>query len=468
MPHLHNIRLLDVPGLENLQRVCARFEIDFTASGGLVRNLARRLVFSEGDIPHAQLPDLFDLTPFTSDIDLVHSGGTDLTPEIMEAIYRDVPAADCFRWQLRSVESNAVFWEAMKANGIVPVNLMSLSTNTALGIKDDWNGNHDIKENNYRYVRNGFYRTSPLYRAGRDLEMLSSLLYFRVVLEAGRVKAGAGKRRHFSEHEGFDQASEVVKEASAEETFIVLQRSDYLRARMLYLLKNLIAAGSSGYSVKELLDRSGLHDFFIQVRDRVPALKESLGGLIESTRRVTVSAAHLGGDVFRTPHVTDAWSADDDAEQALNRALQKAQRMRSASDRSELEGGLKVLLASPQIDLSRGSSPSSRAAAGGIREFIHFAVPVSAGVLQNYKDEELAALAVLNAIYEGTPVSSFVLPALSVCDIYRSREGFDENLLLIRVNCWGGLEHAWRMFNSLPADSRICLQLFVVASGQSG
>lgn len=466
MPHLRNIRLFDVPGFENLQRVCTRFDINFTVFGGLVRNLARNLVLSEGDVAHAQLPDLFDLTPFTSDIDLVHSGDTDLTPEIMEAIYRDVPTADCFRWQLRSVKSNAVFWEAMKSNGIIPANLMSLSTNATSGIKDDWNGSLDIKLNNYRYVRNGFYRTSPLYRAGCDLELLSSLLYFRVVLEAGRVEPDAHKRRHFSNHEGFEQAREVVREAGTEETFIALQKSDYLRARLLYLLKNLIAAGNSRYKVKELLEGTGLYDFFDHVRNRVPALQESLGELIESTQSVTVSASHLGGDVFRTPHATETWVTDHDAEQALQSVLQRAQRLKSLDSGSELEKGVKVLLSSPQIELNKGASQSSQAGAGGIREFVHFAVPVSGWIWRNYKNEDLAALAVLNAISEGAPTSSFVLPALSVCDIYVPQEGFDETLLLIRVNCWGGLEYAWQIFRSRSADFQVCLQLFVLGSGQ--
>src|SRR5262245_35621253 len=50
--------------------------------------------------PSDQSIDLFDLAPFTTDIDLSHSGPP--APGILEQILRHVPNADCFRWDIRS------------------------------------------------------------------------------------------------------------------------------------------------------------------------------------------------------------------------------------------------------------------------------------------------------------------------------------------------------------------------------
>src|SRR5207248_194030 len=165
--------LYDIQGLSELRTICRLFGIQVTAYGSMIR----RLLSSQSNNP-----DLFELTPFASDIDLIHTGSTDQTPKILDAIYEHVPLAECFRWELRSVEEYAVYEQAMRTNGVTPANLMSMSTDPSQRFRDPWDGESDIRERRFRYVRNGFYEESPLYKAGRDLEIFSVLLYFRVLL----------------------------------------------------------------------------------------------------------------------------------------------------------------------------------------------------------------------------------------------------------------------------------------------
>src|SRR5881397_1392011 len=103
--------LHDVDGLEALEHIARKFGVVITARGELVRRLYTHALL-RADAP---TPDLFDLTPFTTGVDLTHSGGPRKTIPILRAILREVPLAECFRWELRSSPPDEAFSRASSA-----------------------------------------------------------------------------------------------------------------------------------------------------------------------------------------------------------------------------------------------------------------------------------------------------------------------------------------------------------------
>jgi hypothetical protein len=241
--------LLDIPGLSGLGRACRNFGVQFTAYGGIVRRYLTAVI-REYDAGIS----LFELSPFLSDIDLVHTGGSELTPHILRYLQTDIPFAECFRWELKSVDDNQIFWQAAQNNGIIPANLMSLSTNAGDGIVDPWNGRWDIEDGAYRYIRNGFYSRSPLFQEGRDLEFFSALLYLRLLLEENVTE------EEFESQPGWSDAAEVFNDAGTQDTIARLQESAYLRSRLRYILKSVAAAGYGRATLDAMKGQSGLGD----------------------------------------------------------------------------------------------------------------------------------------------------------------------------------------------------------------
>lgn len=459
--------LLDVPGLEGLGRACRRFQIQFTCFGGVIRRYVAWLIAQQtSDTPEDI--DLFGLTPFLSDIDLVHTGGSDLTIHIVRFLQADLPFAECFRWELRAVADNAVFRQALFSNGIIPANLMSLSTNAGEGIADPWDGWHDIAQGAYRYIRNGFYPQSPLYQAGRDLEFFSVLLYLRVLLEAGIAAS------QWETQPGWHDAVAVIHDAQRDASVAALQESAYLRVRLRYLLKGLVVAARTQAEWNALLDLSGLR-VLLQYLDDYCATRggEPTGetqGFLDQTRltatRVLVSSGRIGGDLYRLPHHTEAWATGSTAQMTLNTLLRhQAIEPVSQAKRRSLGEGQKVLLASPPLPLRPGVASSSRLNQTIVDEFIHFAVPISgpATLLRNYQGRDLAAVLTLTTRQGSRSYTTF-FPLTAVCAWKEWGETPEDNgvLLTLRINCGAMLEIAHDLCARWREGKEPTVRLFVL------
>ena len=455
MPINHDIlTLFDVPGLEQLRRVCDEFKVDFIATGGLVRNLAHAMFGKPYDTSE---PDLFSLTPFTSDIDLIHTGDDSLTPQIMNAILSEIPAADCFRWQVRSVSANAIYWEAMKANSIIPVNLMSLSTNGQDSIRDPWNAiTRDILGRNYRFIRNGFYEQSPLYRSGRDLELFSVLLYARVLLDAGIAASD------FQQQQGLDDARQVIRDAINYQTATALQESAQLRARMKYLFGNIFFAASSANDFGTLLAYLGLEEFFAYLESSGVSmhLPESPDVSRKTEVFATTTSAHVGGDFFRVPDSNEPWAAGQEANDILLDALQAVPPAPNLRDRKlSLGAGQEVLLASPPMPINYGVAPSSGLEGTPRHEFAHFSITLPEETWESFgrpDETDMTAILAFDSFENGTTTYRF-FPVPTVCDIreWSSARVPSGKHLRLRVNCWGLLEQANRIAAGVPPRMRV-------------
>jgi hypothetical protein len=305
--------LTDIPGLERLDELCDRFKVTITAHGSMLRHLVARLSPCPSQSPapdHVVLTpkepfDLFDLVPFTSDIDLFHSGDDSLTESLRAALLNTIPFAECFRWQLISAEQNRQRMESLRCSAIVPANLLTLTTESLTGIYDPWKGLADIQNKAYRFIRNGFYKDSPLYRGNRDLELFSALHYFRILLQSNITD-------FFSQPGFFDSQAVIADAINRMDTAARLQTSAYLRVRLRYLMCSLFCATTSDLQLSSLLTHARLQDFITQFSQTTPGFLSSwlTRFFSEDVEPTSVLVSNwLGGDRFRCKdRITIAWS----------------------------------------------------------------------------------------------------------------------------------------------------------------
>jgi hypothetical protein len=361
---------------------------------------------------------------------------------------------------------------------------MSLSTDPSQGFRDPWDGEQDIRGPSFRYVRNGFYEESPLYKAGRDLEIFSVLLYFRVLLEAN-IASTAGRAQP-----GWPDALRVVEAARNEDTIIALQESAYLRARLRYLLKGLTTAAHSSTEIDNLASTSDLRstltyiDSYLTMRSSTTSsAMEPLGtflswGSTPLDRKALVISARVGGDLFRLPHRTELWDIQPEADEKLLSALRTSDLI--APETLEVTGhvppggtspgrtlgeGQSILLASPLLPVRRGQSASSRTGSS-VDEFIHFAIPLdgpSADQIRGRKDEDLTAVVALTAEADQRYTSFFCLPAVCGLRAWGSApQQLRGQLLTIRINCLQMLELAYELCAGRHIVVEPHIQVFVL------
>ncbi len=422
------ISLWDVPGLRRMRNVCSKHRVHFTAIGSLVRNLIRIGPEWEHDPDYKM--DVFDLVPFASDVDLLHSGPPELTPIIQRSLQHQIPFGECLRWQIRSFADNGIFWESLKVSNVVPAATMTFSTDSTFGVRDRWNGAADFEARQFRYIRNAYYDESPLFRAGRDLEVCSVLMYMRILFEAGL------KPHEIVTQPGWAVARQVIDDTCAtNDALIVLQERSKLRARMRYLAAAL-RGSMSGDDVTALYELG-----LLKLMDYLQGTLD-LDEILSSPGVLTISA-NLGGDMFRLPWNVAPWVNKPQSETILERLLARVSVERdeslveSETDKARLGPGQECLMTSSAPErLQVGRSASSRNPLGDINEFLHFAVPVDSIHLSSWKrkygSKGLSVLVAfeLDALGEGEVL---ILPVPSAFS-------FGKDRLLIRVNCGGLLE----------------------------
>jgi hypothetical protein len=385
--------LYEVPGLKGLSHSAQKYNVTFTCHGGLVR----RLFFRGGVGRNNDDFDLFALSPLLADIDLVHSGPRSLTPALFRQIHLDVPSADCFRWELRSSEDNALYERAILHNAVVPANLLTLSSGG--GIEDKWGARRDLESRTVSYRRNPHYFLSPLFRSGRDLEVFSVILHLRALLELS-----AAVNLPASEMLNEDDVGEVHDVCVASQTSVTLghlQESASLRARLRYLLKGLQAATTHTSQLRVLLQKTGVQAFLTwldaQFRfypDGEPELTASFSQEVSTpVNAATLVSGRLNGDLFRLPSRTGPW-VDSEAGTPLLREFFNNSHIAPTTEPDRLDDGQELLLTSPQLSLTAGRCESNRDK-GYINEhigFVYRAAQWQTTPLKRFSDENLSLL----------------------------------------------------------------------------
>lgn len=345
--------LLKVPGLEGLEEVCKRHGVSLSCHGGT----ARRIAATASEKGTLTGWDIFDCVPFSSDIDLVHTGSSDQTDAILWDIRQTVPFAEQLRWEILSREEHARFEEAKLYSAIIPSLYIELTT---VGWIDPWDGLNDISNRTFRFIRNGFYRRSPLYNAGVDVELMSALHYYKSLLSVPDASPDPG---------GLAAARQIVEEAILPnaDTTIKLQESAYLRSRLRYALTSIKATAPERLRPSApLFSDWGFH--------RIGRLLDRLGGATELREILDWDPHHghlsvssrIGGDIYRLPAVSvQRWESGSAALDGFTKTMKEL----SPTKEVGLESGQSIVLDSGPIKCKPGVAPSAQD-----NEFIHLCV----------------------------------------------------------------------------------------------
>jgi pimeloyl-ACP methyl ester carboxylesterase len=401
------------------------------------------------------LPQPEELASFSSDIDVIHSGKTEDTVAITSALIASIPFGESIRWQVKSSKENSVFEASLPFNGVIPVNLMSLSTFGTWGVKDEWHGTNDIETGKYRYLRNGFYSDSPLFKMGRDVELFSALLYFKALVEDISFKS----RNELDAQPGLSEAKTVVHASCSSNALLMsLQESSYLRARLLYLLKDLRSRELVRSQWKEDVPLFGLDRLVEYLKDDAMfGLGGQVSRLFEDGGSIVISA-RLGGDQYRLPHTTEGWRIGGSSSPNFKTKVATTPETSATAPSVVLSDDQFLLAESPSIPITSGKSTSSQIG-DTIHEFFHMAIPIarrgSNGIPVSASDLSLLLEISPSSDDSRTPV---LLSVPNVCSM--EFEG-SEGMLYVRSNALGFLEYAKQITNS-SADDEMLLRTFIV------
>jgi hypothetical protein len=435
--------LFQVPGLEGLIDVCRRNRVTITCHGGAARRIAAAVMSdatrekdtneetaeedegSAGDEPRWSI---FDCVPFNSDLDLLHSGSPDKTAAILNDIYDIIPFAEHLRLELRSVEEQAEFDAAKTYAPIVPLCHISLSTHS--GWKDPWKGLDDLADGQARFMRNGFYRDSPRFKNGLDIELLQVLLYYKAIIELPDLEIP---------QDSLNAARSVI--FSTQRDFASLTRledSSYLRSRLRYFLSAIKGmAGATLAPGAPLFKTLALDaiDPILGGLGREHELKSILSWKPEEGHLSVTS--RLGGDTYRlSPVYYMRWGEGETAGTELNEALYRLSP--DADGGAFLADDQHIVLASPDLKCAPGIAPSSQD-----NEFLHFAIQAP-----NHARAESGDLGVVCLVSDANRTIAVGVPTVCV------RPPRDTDTLTIRCN-------VGRVLNTHPDDTGRGVQLFV-------
>jgi hypothetical protein len=413
--------LWDIEQLRPLRSIGTRFGVEFRLRGGT----AFRFAAANG-----RLHDLFSLVPFTSDVDLMHSGPPALTELLLNEIHAQIFAAECFRWELSSErEVRSTFSAAATQSNIVPARLIEFTGQVPDGLVDPAGGGHDIDVRKYRYYRNPLFRRSQLYRRGRDLEAFSAMLYLQTLAEADIPIA---------DHDGqpgWQAISDIFGGSASDwEVTRLLQEHAYLRSRFRHLLLAAAAAYPKRADFLDVAKRSGLSSFVSAISGLFPSaqseqpLRSFFGDAASLPSLTFVESDRLKGDSYRIEQPEGPWTT----------------LVPSTLTLPVLGEHQTLLLVSPRVWVAPGTRAGFIGSAGvpldilPQREFVCFQLPeeaVSDSVVQataDVADENLSAFLMLE---EGTGWTPFALP----CLVRRPRPGAPAPAasLSIVMNCLG-------------------------------
>lgn len=323
-----------IPQLQHIERVARRFGVSITLRGGVAFRFA---LFNHRQSPPIERLDLFDLAPFTADVDLSHSGATEITRPLLDAILEEGQSAECFRWELRAGGTMSAPRQSLTSN-FVPARLIEIVQSPDEGIVDPAGGLTDIKEGRYRYFRNPLFKQSHRYQAGRDIEAFSALLYLQTLAEAGISEP--------SNQPGWSSMRDVFAAASEDPDLpLLVQQHAYLRGRLRHLLRAVAAAYPSRDAFRGIAEQAGLSPWLRRLDSGKGALGLDTGlaatvGLDEIHRSgALIASDRIGGDTYRLDAPSTAWAQSAPAEMNF----------------PKLGEHQHVLLVSPEITVSEGA-----------------------------------------------------------------------------------------------------------------
>lgn len=429
----HPLRTLaQLPNLSRLAAVCAEFDIEITLFGSVVRRLAKALIVSQDDSKKS-LPDLFELVPFLSDIDLRHSGKAEKSDEIRRAILSCIPFSEYFRWEIFSEEEYKPFREDEVYLPVIPADRMALSTRAGNGIQDPFGGHSDLRRRKYRLLRSPYYQRSRLWRDYKDCEFLSLLNYIKLLFEEPVFD---------KEQPGWVTVEEIARESRTPALIGALQESAYLRARFRYRSQALRAMCRDTSAWKDVTQTGEVGETIRYINQGLPfrVLDVDLPNEDNGLTRLLVSSCRLIGDSFRLAVPPLPETGLENAAKRWEQAKESRVGMMELTKHPfpRLAPGLHIVADTPEFEFNRGKAPSAI-----LDEHLHIQMPLtgeSAEECRKYGETKLGAVALITAEEKpetpaGKPkLHSLFFPFPSVCRVVEPRDPTSPPLLQIRAN----------------------------------
>lgn len=401
---------LDIPQFRRIHEIGNRFGVTISVFGSVARRYHLKSLHASDSDPY-QL--LFDLVPFTSDVDLYHSGLSVLNRRIFRAIQNDVPNSECFRWQLFSRDQYALFKRTLNHGPRIPVNCLSLPLSQQENMVDPWGGMEEIKSGTYSITIAQDARRSPLERIGRDHSSFAALNYLKTIAEDGLV-------RNYE----VDNSAWRLLEKSVERPHVFLrlmERSPYLRFRMTYLMLNLYAYARASERLSEFMAVDLFREFTALAAEVVLPFRRLFSS--EDLPSAIVSSAHLSHDYLRfgIESFWERWSYGESATAEFLDELARASEENSESFR--LGEYQEVVALSPRFPIVHGASPSS-----GEGEFVHVAIFPRSGLENAMIRLDDRSISAVLLVRDEVTKKTYILPTIGVCNLIR-------DTLSIRLNC---------------------------------
>jgi hypothetical protein len=391
-------RLHELPPFSCFADLAREFGVEFTLYGGAA---ARTAMYLEYRPSHAF--DLFDVAPFTSDIDLRHTGSEEQTPLIRDAIRERVPFASWCRWSLLNAEKSALAQDNMDLSTRVPLRSIRFETKQETDLPAD--ALSDLLTGQVSVFRNTGFSSSGLAKSDRDLEVFGALLALNTLVDLREVSGGGTLaqwglvRDWLFEADALDQLGRAAKSAT-------------LGARLWHMLAPQVAnADPSDELWQEALD--GVL--------RVGSLQQFglSAGPIPDAQALSVSRPISSGG-FRVPELLPSVLTGARARTAVSTALERLSRSREAVPR--LDPAFEVVAFIPDLTVAGGTDVPEQERDDGHysqanEEFLHLTWKPRRGSGDADAAHGLTAFAVPSSYHDETNVPT---TALAVGGIFRS------------------------------------------------
>lgn len=326
--------LYDLPAFAGLEAVGRQFNVRFRLFGGAASRLAMAL-WHDRRLSRT----LVDLTPFSSDLDLEHSGDDARTAEIQAAIDAYVVDAPWCRWSLVGHQTAAALRARRAQSTQVPLRNIVFESWRASEIDDQ--AVEDLQSLRVSIRAHPGFAETEARRSETDLEIFGLLL-------ALNTAADLAFAADAPVNVDADAAADLLGRYIRSDDAAVLARQPNLRRRLYYLTAALVARSPR--------TEGPLGRILALLNEAAPIAQ------LPSRGQAMVVSAALEGDNFRAPR-TAAMSLTDTA--ALGVDFQAAYTIDPAFD---------VHGVSAPVPLQVGTAPSSGLdPLGRPREFLHLA-----------------------------------------------------------------------------------------------
>lgn len=329
---LGEMRLQNISPFGGLGIVARELDIPLTLMGGTASRAAIRLFMR----PRMRL-DLFDLAPFSSDIDLDYDAPPERGAEVLASIQQHVPFASWFRWSLIDRERAAKAVAQREVSTIVPLRSIRFSTDRPPDISEQ--ALMDLHTGEVRFWRNPKFDSGSA-DAAPDAEIFGLMMALNVEVDVRAVERRAP---------GLDEAAalEWLKSDGWRDLGRILD-DDRLRGRFWALFATRWSLGGSRGRVFETLT---------QMADQVGILERLGFDPADEEAPIGLSKLNRWGQ-FRAPKLTPKVYAGVEAERAFVAAMNDViggmgLRQRITNVEGAIDPALELVAVAPFITIDR-------------------------------------------------------------------------------------------------------------------